>query len=81
MYDLFTSAVLFFILVPGVAVTLPPGASIVVAGLVHALVFYVVQRWVAQYVPWWGIWVAAAVVLVVRFYMNRSVASTTYSGY
>ena len=76
MYDLFTSAVLFFLLVPGVVVTLPPGASAVVAALVHATVFYVVQRWVAMYVPWWGIWVAAAVVLVARFYLSRPAAPT-----
>jgi hypothetical protein len=67
MYDLLTSSVLFVLLVPGVLVTLPPGGGIW-AAVVHAIVFYVVQRFVAAYVPWWGIWVAAAVVLALKLF-------------
>ena len=74
MYDLITSALLFFILVPGVVLTLPPGGSPLVTGLVHAIVFFIVQRWVAVYVPWWGIWIIAAAVIAGKMYAGRSVA-------
>ena len=77
MYDLITSALLFFILVPGVVITLPPGASILISGLVHAVVFYVVQAYLASYVPWWGIWILAVGVLGLRFFMSRP-ATPTY---
>jgi hypothetical protein len=76
MYDLITSAVLFFVLVPGVLITLPPGASILISGLVHAVVFYVVQAYLATYVPWWGIWVGAVVLLGLRMYMSRPAVPT-----
>ena len=71
MYELLTSAALFFILAPGVVVTLPPGASAYVAALVHAVVFFVVQRYVSRYVPAWAIWLIAAAVFIGRFYMAR----------
>ena len=80
MYDLLTSSVLFFLLSPGVVLTLPPGASPYVAALVHAVVFFVVQTYVSQYVPSWGIWVAAAVVFLGRWYMGRQAASTGFLG-
>jgi len=67
MYDLLTSAILFLVLVPGVLVTIPPGGG-VWAAVVHAIVFYVVQRYVAQYVPWWGIWVVAAIALLLKVF-------------
>jgi|694.fasta_scaffold82233_2 hypothetical protein len=76
MYDLITSSVLFFMLVPGVLITLPPGASILISGLVHAVVFYVVQAYLAQYVPWWGIWIAAVVLVGLRMYMSRPAVPT-----
>jgi hypothetical protein len=72
MYDPITSAVLFVILTPGVVVTLPPGASPLIAAIVHAIVFYVIQAFVAPFVPWWGIWIAGAVVVGGKFYMGRS---------
>lgn len=77
MYDPATAAVLFFLLVPGVLVTLPPGASPLVSGLVHALVFWIVFNYLSLYVPWWGIWIAGAVVLGGKLYMGRSVAPPT----
>jgi hypothetical protein len=77
MYSLLTSAALFFILAPGVVITLPPGASPLIAGLVHAVVFYVIQAFVSQYVPWWAIWIVAGVVLIGKFYMSRSVSPTS----
>jgi uncharacterized membrane protein (UPF0136 family) len=63
-------------LVPGVLITLPPGASILISGLVHAVVFYVVQAYLAQYVPWWGIWIAAVVLVGLRMYMSRPAVPT-----
>lgn len=68
MYDLITTALLFVILTPGVVLTLPPGASVITAAVVHAIVFYVVQAFVSRYVPWWGIWIVAAVVIGARMY-------------
>lgn len=68
MYDLITSSLLFFVLVPGVLVTLPPGASIGMSALVHAVVFYVVQAFLSRFIPWWGIWIAAAGAVAMSFY-------------
>ena len=76
MYDLITSALLFVLLTPGVLLTLPPGGSVLTAAVVHAIVFYVVQMYLAQFVPWWGIWVAAAVVIGVRIYSGSSTPTT-----
>lgn len=72
MYDLFTSALLFFLLTPGVLVTIPPGASPLVAGLVHAVVFYLVQSFLTVYVPNWGIWIIAGLVVLGRAYASRT---------
>lgn len=74
MYDLFTSAVLFFLLTPGVIVTLPPGASAHVAAVVHGVVFYLVQTYLPTYVPNWGIWIAGAGVLAIKLFMARRAA-------
>ena len=68
MYDLITTALLFVILTPGVVLTIPPGASVITAAIVHAVVFYIVQAFVSRYVPWWGIWIIAAVVIAARMY-------------
>lgn len=71
MYDLLTSSLLFVILVPGVALTLPPSGGLA-AALLHAVVFYVIQAFVSQYVPWWGIWIVAIVVILGKWYASRS---------
>jgi hypothetical protein len=78
MYDLFTSSLLFVVLVPGVLVTLPPGGGIT-AAIVHAVVFYVVQRYVAQYVPWWGIWILAVVAVLVKLFGGSSAPASSGS--
>jgi hypothetical protein len=72
MYDLATSAALFLLLTPGVLVTLPPSGGIM-AAVVHAVVFYVVQAFLSVYVPWWGVWVAAVVVVGGKLWAARSV--------
>jgi hypothetical protein len=79
MYDLFTSSILFFVLVPGVLVTLPPGGGFT-AAVVHAIVFYVVQRWVAEYVPWWGILLVALVVVALKVFGGSSAPTPSISG-
>lgn len=71
MYDLLTSSVLFVVLVPGVLLTIPPGGGIT-AAIVHGIVFWVVQRYVAAYVPWWGIWVIAAIALLLKVFGGGS---------
>lgn len=80
MYDLLTSSVLFLLLVPGVLVTLPPGASPLTAAIVHAVVFYVVQRFVAAYVPWWGIWVGALIAVALKMFGGASQPTASFSG-
>lgn len=74
MYDLITSSLLFFVLVPGVLVTLPPGASIGVSALVHAIVFYVVQAFLSRFIPWWAIWVVAVGVAGMKLYSRPAPA-------
>jgi hypothetical protein len=78
MYDLLTSSVLFLVLVPGVLVTIPPGGGIT-AAVVHAIVFYVVQRYVAAYVPWWGIWIIAGIAVLLKVFGGSS-SSTPSTG-
>ena len=78
MYDLFTSSLLFLVLVPGVLVTLPPGGGIT-AAVVHAIVFYVVQRYVAAYVPWWGIWIVAVIAVLLKVFGGSSSPAPTSS--
>jgi hypothetical protein len=75
MYDPITSAALFVLLVPGVAITLPPGGGIW-AALLHAVVFYIVQSYAAPYVPWWGIWVAMVLAVGFRLWMSRTPPSS-----
>jgi hypothetical protein len=76
MYDLLTTVVLFYLLVPGVLVTLPPSASILVSALVHAIVFWAVLKYLSAFVPWWGVWVLAAVAVGGKVYMSRSAPAT-----
>lgn len=73
MYDLLTSTVLFVVLVPGILLTLPPGGGLT-AAIVHAVVFYVVQRYLAQYVPWWGVWILATIALLLKAFSTTSTA-------
>jgi hypothetical protein len=74
MYDILTTVVLFFMLVPGVVVTIPPGSSILVAALVHAIVFWACLQYLATYVPWWGIWIIAIVAVGGKMYASRPAA-------
>jgi len=77
MYDILTSTLLFALLVPGFALTLPPTGGIA-AVVVHAIVFYVVQMFLPSYVPSWGIWIIAAIAIGAKVFMARSATTTTY---
>jgi hypothetical protein len=69
MYDLYTCAVVFFLLCPGVLIpSLPSG--IVISALLHAIVFYVVLYYVSNYVAWWFVWTIAALVLMGRLFLG-----------
>ena len=68
MYDIFTTAYLFFLLVPGFIVTLPPGSSIMTAAAVHALIFFLVLQYVSLYIPWWAIWLVGISIVSYKLY-------------
>jgi len=58
MYDLLTTALLFILLTPGVLLSLPSSThGDILTALVHALVFWVILRFLTAYIPWWVIWV------------------------
>jgi hypothetical protein len=71
MYDILTSSLLFIILTPGVLLTIPPTGGIM-AAIVHAVVFYVVQSFLSKLVPAWGILVLAVVVVGLKIWASRS---------
>jgi hypothetical protein len=59
MYDLLTTALLFILLTPGVLLNIPSSNhGDILTALVHALVFWVVLRFLTAYIPWWVIWIA-----------------------
>ena len=41
-----TTAILFYLLTPGVLISLPPGASFQTQAMTHAVVFALVHKWV-----------------------------------
>jgi hypothetical protein len=68
MYDIFTTAYLFFLLVPGFIVTLPPGASIMTAAAIHAIIFFLILQYVSLYVPWWAVWLVGVSIVSYKLY-------------
>ena len=81
MYDIITTSLLFFVLAPGVLLTLPPGGSPLIVGLVHTVVFFVVIQFLSRYIPWWGIWIAAALVAGIAMYRGSLVAAPAAGPY
>jgi len=73
MYDLITSSLLFIVLVPGVLLTVGSGVT---AAVIHGIVFYVIQRFVSQFVTWWIIWAAVVGVVAWRFTSTASSSAT-----
>jgi hypothetical protein len=74
MYDIFTTAYLFFLLCPGLLITLPPGAGIMTSAAVHAIVFFLILQYVSLYVPWWAVWVVGVSVVGFKLWSGRSAA-------
>ena len=74
MDDFFTTAYLFFLLCPGLLITLPPGAGIMTAAAVHAIVFFLILQYVSLYVPWWAVWVVGVSIVGFKLWSARSVA-------
>jgi hypothetical protein len=68
MYDIFTTAYLFFLLVPGFIVTLPPGSSIMTSAAVHAIIFFLILQYISLYVPWWAIWLVGISIVSYKLY-------------
>jgi hypothetical protein len=63
MYDIFTTAYLFFLLCPGLLITLPPGAGIMTAAAIHAIIFFLILQYVSLYVPWWAVWLVGVPII------------------
>jgi hypothetical protein len=68
MYDIFTTAYLFFLLVPGFIITLPPGAGIMTAAAIHALIFFLLLQYGSLYIPWWLVWVVGVSIVSYKLY-------------
>jgi hypothetical protein len=66
MYDILTTTYLFFLLCPGVLLTL--GTSSIMAAAIHAVVFYVILQYVSLYVPWWAVWVIGVPLVTYKVY-------------
>jgi hypothetical protein len=73
MYDIVTTAALFFLLVPGLLVSLPPGGSALIVAAVHAAVFYALLRYASIFVPWWLVWLVVAGVVAMKMRASPSV--------
>jgi hypothetical protein len=68
MYDLLTSALLFVLLTPGVLLNIPSSThGDITTAIVHALVFWIVLRFLSGYIPWWMIWVASIGIIGYKF--------------
>jgi hypothetical protein len=73
MYDLLTTALLFVILTPGVLLSLPSSThGDILTALVHALVFWIVLRFVSAYVSWWVIWLIGVAAIMYKLYTPAS---------
>jgi hypothetical protein len=66
MYDILTTAYLFFLLCPGVLLTL--GASSMMAAAIHAVVFFVILQYLSLYIPWWVVWAVGVPLVTYKVY-------------
>jgi hypothetical protein len=73
MYDLFTTAYLFFVLCPGVLVTIPPGSSILMSAAIHAILFFLILQYLSLYIPWYVIWIVGIASVSSKVYFGRAV--------
>ena len=66
MYDIFTTAYLFFLLCPGVVLTIGP--TTLTAAAIHAIVFFVALQYLSLYIPWWVVWVVGVPLVTYKVY-------------
>jgi hypothetical protein len=78
MYDVVTSSLLFIALVPGVILSVGSGVT---AAIIHGVVFYVIQRFISQYVPWWIIWAVVILGVGWKFFGGSSANYSPPVGY
>jgi hypothetical protein len=69
MYDIFTTAYLFFLLCPGVVLSLGSGMT---AAAIHAIVFFVVLQYLSLYIPWWVVWAVGITFVGYKMFSARS---------
>uniref|UniRef100_A0A6C0F4W6 Uncharacterized protein n=1 Tax=viral metagenome TaxID=1070528 RepID=A0A6C0F4W6_9ZZZZ len=69
MYDIFTTAYLFFLLCPGVVLSLGSGMT---AAAIHAIVFFVVLQYLSLYIPWWVVWAVGISFVGYKMFSARS---------
>lgn len=69
MYDIFTTAYLFFLLCPGVVLSLGSGMT---AAAIHAIVFFVVLQYLSLYIPWWVVWAVGVTFVGYKMFSARS---------
>ena len=65
MYDIFTTAYLFFLLCPGVLLSLGSG---LMAAAIHSVVFFVILQYLSLYVPWWVVWAVGVPLVTYKVY-------------
>jgi hypothetical protein len=69
MYDIFTTAYLFFLLCPGVVLSLGTGIT---AAAIHAVIFFVILQYLSLYIPWWGVWAVGIPYVAYKVFSARS---------
>ena len=73
MYDLLTTSMLFMLLTPGVLLSLPSSAhGDIMTAVIHAIVFWVVLRFLSGYVPWWAVWIVGLGLIGYKMYTPAS---------
>jgi hypothetical protein len=65
MYDIFTTTYLFFLLSPGVLLSIGSG---MMAAAIHMVVFFVILQYVSLYVPWWAVWLVGVPLVTLKVY-------------
>jgi predicted membrane metal-binding protein len=70
MYDIFTTAYLFFLLCPGVVLSIGTGMT---AAAIHAIVFFVILQYLSLYIPWWAVWVLGVPFISFKLYSGGAV--------
>jgi uncharacterized membrane protein YgdD (TMEM256/DUF423 family) len=75
MYSALTSAILFVALVPGVILSVGSGIT---AAVIHGVVFYVVQQFLFQYVPWWILWAVVIIAVGLKLFGGSPYATPSY---